>query len=301
MKKLLSTLLAVLFLHAALVAAENTIDWDSAKNVYPGIRLVKLKRTSPRLMRIYIMRIDLTTPGLTFVTTGRDPDWGKPMPDYPKLKIRTRRTTTGEFMRHARTPVKKGGQGLNMVVAFNASPWRPWTKPFNHKYADPPGVNISDGVLVGNRGGNPAFVVYKDGGVAIVDKVQKKDFPKIKEALAGFCIILRNGKVMPNVLPVVKGCHPRTAYGLSADRRYLYVVAIDGRQKGWSLGATGSETGAILIEAGASDGINMDGGGSTTMCCWDRRKKKPVMINRHTRNGMYMRPVANNLGIVIKH
>ena len=299
MRKLLSALLAALFLHTALAAAENRIDWDSAKTVYPGIRLVKLKRTSPRLMRIYIMRIDLETPGLRFVTTGRDADWGKSMPDYPKLKIRTRRTTTAEFMRHARTPVKKGGRGLNMVVAFNASPWRPWTKPFNHKYADPPGVNISDGVLVGNRGSSPAFVVYKNGGVAIVDKVQKKDIPKIKDALAGFCIIASGGKVMPNFLSVAKGCHPRTAYGLSADRRYLYVVTIDGRQKKWSLGATGSETGAILIEAGAADGINMDGGGSSTMCYWDRRKKKPIMVNRHSGNGVHMRPVANNLGIVI--
>ena len=295
MKNLLRTLLAALLLHAALIAAENQIDWDSAKTVCPGIKFVRIKRTSPRLMRIYVMRIDLETPGLRFVTTGRDPDWDKPMPDYPKLKIRTRRTTTADFMRQTRA------KGLNVVVAFNASPWRPWTKPYNHKYADPPGVNISDGVLVGNRGGNPAFVVYKDGSVAIVDKVPKKDFPKIRNSLAGFCIIARNGKVLPNTHSVAKGCHPRTAYGLSADRRYLYIIAIDGRQKNWSLGATGAETGALLIEAGADDAINMDGGGSTTMCYWDRRKKKPVMVNTHNHKSKskYMRPVANNLGIVI--
>ena len=300
MKNLVRMLCAALLLQTALFAAENRIDWDSAKTICPGIKLVSVKRTSPRLIRMFIMRIDLTTPGLTFTVTGRDADWGKPMPDYPKLPIRTRRATTAAFMRQARAPVKKGGRGLNVVVAVNASPWRPWTTPYNHKYADPPGVNISDGVLVGNRGVSPAFVVYNDGRVAIVDKVPKKDFPKIKDALAGFCVIARDGKVLPDTHSVAKGCHPRTAYGLSADRRYMYIIALDGRNKRWSLGAKGSELGAFMIEAGASDAINMDGGGSTTMCYWDKRKKKPVMVNRQGKGG-YMRHVANNLGIVINH
>jgi hypothetical protein len=296
MKRLLRLLTVALFIPAVLAA--ESIDWDSAKSLYPGIRMVKLKRTSPRLIRMAIMRIDLSTPGLTFVTTGRDADWGKPMPDYPKLPIRTRRTTTMDFMRKMRAPAEKGGRALNVVVAFNASPWRPWTKPYNHKYADPPGVNISDGVVVGNRGGkNPALVIYKDGKVDIVDKISKEDFPKIKDALSGFYMVARDGKVLPDMGPAAKQCHPRTAYGLSQDRRYLYVIVIDGRQKHWSLGAKGSETGAFLLEAGADDVINMDGGGSTTMCYWDRRKNRPVMVN-HQGHG-FIRPVANNLGIIL--
>ena len=298
MKKILSTLLCILSLSLALHADEAKIDWDSARSVYPGIKLVRIKRTTPRLLRGAIMRIDLTTPGLTFTVTGRDPEWGKPMPDYPKLPIRTRRATTAAFMRQKRASVDKDGKGLNVVAAVNASPWRPWTKPYTHKFADPPGVNFSDGVLVGNRGGSPAFVVYKDGTVDIVDNIPKRDFPKIKDAVAGFCIVVRNGKVLPNTHRVAKGCHPRTAYGLSVDRRYLYLIVIDGRQKKWSLGTTGTETGELLLEAGAWNAINMDGGGSSTMCCWDRRKNKPVMINRQG-NGEYMRPVASNLGIVL--
>lgn len=300
MKKILNTLLFCLSLSAMLFADESKIDWNSAKTIYPGIKLVRIKRTSPRLLRLAIMRIDLTTPGLGFTVTGRDADWGKPMPDYPKLLIRTKRMTTAEFMREKRLAIGKGGDGLNLVVAFNASPWRPWTKPYDHKYADPPGVNISDGVVVGSRGGsNPSFVVYKDGKVDIVEKIQKRDFPKIKDALAGFYLVVRGGKVLPDAHSGSKQCHPRTAYGLSADRRYLYVIVIDGRQKKWSLGTKGSETGALLLEAGAWDAINMDGGGSTTMCYWDRRKKKPVMVNRQSESG-YMRPVANNLGIFLK-
>ena len=299
MKRLFNTALTVLLLPVLLFAAEHTVDWDSAKSIRPGIRLVSIKRTSPRLLRMYIMRIDLTTQGLSFTVTGRDADWGKPMPDYPKLTIRTRRTTTADFMRRMRTPVSGGGRGLNVVAAFNASPWRPWTKPYTHKYADPPGLNISDGVLVGNRSKNPVFVIYKDGRVDIVDRVPKRDIPKIKDSLGGFCLIARNGKVLPDTIPVARGCHPRTAYGLSRDRRYLYVIVIDGRQKNWSLGAKASETGRFLLEAGAWDAINMDGGGSSTMCYWDRRKNRPVVVNSHGRGG-YLRPVASNLGIVFE-
>ncbi len=282
-----------------MIATAQAVDWNSARNIYPGIKLIAVKKDKPRLIRMFIMRIDLKTPGLSFAVTGRAPGWGKPMPDDPKIPIRTQRTTTGDFMRNARKPVAQGGRGLNMIVAVNASPWRPWRLPFTQKFADPPGLTISDGVLVGQRGKDPVFVVYRDGDVDIVDKVKPEDIPKIKNAVSGFQIVARNGKVLPDTVPMNRSCHPRTAYGLSADRRYLYLIAIDGRQKKWSLGAKGSETGQFLLDAGASDVINMDGGGSTTMCYWDRHKKKPVMVNRQSDTGNYMRPVATNLGIVL--
>ncbi|MBQ6352652.1 MAG: phosphodiester glycosidase family protein, partial [Lentisphaeria bacterium] len=283
-----------------LGVAAGAADWNSAKTLYPGIKLLEVKKTKPRLLRLFIMRIDLKTPGLTFAVTGRAENWGKPMPDYPKLPIRTRRATTGEFMRECRNPVAQGGRGLNMVVAVNASPWTPWAPPFTHKFADPPGLNISDGVIVGNRrGNNPVFVVYRDGSVDIVSKVPRSDIPRIKDAVSGFFLLVKNGKVLPDTGVTSRECHPRTAYGLSADRRYLYIMALDGRQRKWSLGATGSETGRFLLEAGASDVINMDGGGSTTLCYWDKRRKKPVMVNRQSSTGNSMRPVATNLGIVL--
>ena len=290
----------VLALFVGVVASGGGVDWNSAKVLYPGIRFVALKKTKPRLIRLFIMRIDLKTPGLSFTVTGRDPDWGKPMPDFPKLPIRTRRTTTADFMREVRRDAAHGGRGLNVVVAVNATPWSPWTSPFTHKYANPPGLNICDGVIVGDRPGkNPVFVIRRDGSVDIVDKVKPEEIPQIKDALTGFYVIVRNGEVLPDASEAAKQCHPRTAYGLSADRRYLYLIAVDGRQEHWSLGAKGSETGRFLVDAGASDAINMDGGGSTTMCYWDKKTRKPVMVNRHTPKGNVMRRVATNLGIVL--
>ena len=58
--------------------------------------------------------------------------------------------------------------------------------------------------------------------------------------------------------------HPRTAIGVLADGRALLVV-VDGRQPALSVGMSLEELAQLLIEFGAVDAINLDGGGSTTM------------------------------------
>jgi len=58
---------------------------------------------------------------------------------------------------------------------------------------------------------------------------------------------------------------PRTAFGVSQDRRYLFLLTIDGRQNGYSDGALDAETGLWMYHFGAWDAINMDGGGSTAI------------------------------------
>ena len=261
-----------------------------------GIRLVKMEFSTPRLMKVAVMRIDLKTPGLTLLATGRDKDWGKEMPDRPGIKIATKRITSAEFMKNARKSWN-GGRGVNMIAVFNAAPWIPWESPFNHKYGLPLGLNISNGTVVSdNHPELPALIEWKNGGVELLPTVDRKLIPQIKEAASGFCFILHRGKVLPNDGYSV-GLHPRLGCGLSADRRYLFLVAVDGRQKGWSLGANGSETAEILLAAGAFDGINFDGGGSTSLLYWDAKKHKPIATSRHTSGG-YMRPVGSNVGIV---
>ena len=277
--------------------AAPEFDWDTAQEVHPGIKVIKRKLKQPRLLRVAVMRIDLETPGLRFVTTGRDPEWGKPVPDHPSIRIATRRITTADFMRHYNS--REAGYGKLMVAAFNASPWEPWVKPYTHQYGNPLGINISDGIVVSdNHRELPAFVVWKTGKVEIAGTVNRKKIGQISEAVSGFCLIAVNGKLLPDA-GYSKPLMPRMAYGLSRDRRYLYVIAIDGRQKKWSLGATGSETGKILLEAGAWDVINMDGGGSATLCYWDKRKKSPKALNRHNAKG-YLRPVGSNVGVIIE-
>lgn len=57
---------------------------------------------------------------------------------------------------------------------------------------------------------------------------------------------------------------PRTAIGTKADGSVIFYT-IDGRQAGYSVGATIKMVGQRLLELGCTDAILLDGGGSTTM------------------------------------
>ena len=57
---------------------------------------------------------------------------------------------------------------------------------------------------------------------------------------------------------------PRTALGIRADGSLL-LVTVNGRNPGISVGMTLEELAELMIELGAVDAMNLDGGGSTTM------------------------------------
>ncbi|MEJ7848773.1 MAG: phosphodiester glycosidase family protein [Pyrinomonadaceae bacterium] len=58
--------------------------------------------------------------------------------------------------------------------------------------------------------------------------------------------------------------HPRTAVAKMKDGKFL-MITVDGRQPGVSVGMNLNELAAYLLEIGAMDAMNLDGGGSTTM------------------------------------
>ena len=61
---------------------EKKADWNKAKELVPGIVYMHEKRTSPRLMEIWLMRIDLSRK-FNFHTAKKAADYGKPMPTHP--------------------------------------------------------------------------------------------------------------------------------------------------------------------------------------------------------------------------
>ena len=73
-------------------------------------------------------------------------------------------------------------------------------------------------------------------------------------------------------------------------------MVIDGRQKDFSMGCTVSEVGAILKYLGAENGVNMDGGGSSSFVIWDKKEKKAKMLNHQPMGAI--RPVGASLGII---
>jgi exopolysaccharide biosynthesis protein len=62
----------------------------------------------------------------------------------------------------------------------------------------------------------------------------------------------------------VLGVNPRTAIGFNKDGTEIIMVTIDGRHRDY-VGAKQTELAQIMIDLGAYNAVNMDGGGSTTM------------------------------------
>jgi hypothetical protein len=68
--------------------------------------------------------------------------------------------------------------------------------------------------------------------------------------------------------------NPRTMAGVTADGRLL-LVTVDGRQPGYSVGASFAEGAAIMRALGAAEAVNLDGGGSTAMAVGEELVNRP--------------------------
>jgi len=260
-------------------AGGDVVDWTDAERVSDGIGLISLSRKDPQLIKAKAMRVDLSAKSLFFTGNGRDARWGKSMPYYTNLVVNTRRMTAEEFLMNARAPVDLGGRGLDMVAAFNTALWTPCPEPIPTPFGQLHGLNISDGVVVSPTPTNRVrgiFVVWKNGGMDILPTPLPQT--RIKDAWiahSGWDVVLKDGK--PEFTQNDTDIHPRTVLGLSRDRRWFYVLAVEGRHKGVSIGADYRDLAEMMLSLGASDAINMDGGGSTELVRWDDASQRQVI------------------------
>jgi len=68
--------------------------------------------------------------------------------------------------------------------------------------------------------------------------------------------------------------NPRTLAGITSDGKLL-LVTVDGRQPGYSAGASFQESAKIMQSLGAVDAVNLDGGGSTTIVVNEKLLNSP--------------------------
>lgn len=254
-------LIAVLAQSSQLTAQQPDLDaqfhWQEAETLHTGIEHLTIKLTQPRRIVIHCVRVDTTTPNLTYHTTGRTADW-------QPGKQETRRQTVRDFMREARA------REIPVVVAINGDSFSPWPAPYAAQ--DPTDLNglaVSEGTLVSPAVGTPSLTITKDGKLRIEQLTKDADYSDIQFAISGFALCLNHGQVLPSGTDL----HPRTGIGLSRGGSQLFLMTIDGRQPD-SRGATVSELGQLLLEAGADTGINMDGGGSTTLAVWHQANQE---------------------------
>lgn len=143
---------------------------------------------------------------------------------------------------------------------------------------------VDKGRIVEIRNYQPSVKIPEDGFVVVTKKAgvhlfnsnfkigervtfevkSNPDLKNIKTAVTGGCTLVENGAIPSKFTHDVPGVHPRTAIGASKDGKEVIMVTVDGRQQG-STGMTLQELADLMIELGAYNALNLDGGGSTTM------------------------------------
>lgn len=270
--------------------------WERPVLLREGVSLRAYALEKPRTMKAFVVKVDLATPGIGFTATERDPLWGKPMPDYTngEWRVNTKLETTTDFM------MRRRGKGVNVEIVVNTSGSGPWRSAgCNGTYATLHRWELVDGVEVSHGkqpGGGTYFIVRKDGSAEIRSFLRPSMTNDMAFAIYGNRALLKNGEYSRDADPAQpQDVHPRTAFGLTADRKTLVILAVDGRQPGYSEGASFTDLADMLRKEGCTDAVNMDGGGSTSLVVWDCENERPLMLNHHA-NG-HVRKTAMNLGV----
>ena len=149
----------------------------------------------------------------------------------------------------------------------------------------------SDDVLTAPIGGTYAALL-RDLPVGTVVRVSwTLGFRDVLDSVGGNPTLLENGSVVTGNVDGTdpfSNRNPRTAIGYRPDGTVL-LVTVDGRRSG-SVGMSLRELASLFVRLGASDALNLDGGGSTSM-----------VINRELQNvpsDGIERPVTNAIVLV---
>lgn len=252
------------------------------KPLFRGVTYQRKVLHSPRLATVHLLVIQTRTPGLHFFVTP---------PDAPGAELPLRGRTVGEFV-----------QEHHLQAGVNAdffNPWKsngPWDY-YPHK-RDPVAVE-GDAITEGKR-----YAVrdhrFQETLYLTRDNQPSLTSPKhgeIFNAVGGHSL-LKDGVFPLRDNYALHQPDPRTAVGWAPDRSKIYIVVVDGRQPGYSVGLTLQELAEYFKTLGVRDAIQLDGGGSSAMVVEEKNGKTHLLsrpIDQHIPGKQ--RYVANHLGI----
>lgn len=254
-KPILASVLFILFTSAAAFA-----DWT---HVGPGVDYQEFRGDN---YDVHVTRVDLTNDDIQVIST-RESEKGLKVSDFAKRE-------------HA-------------IVAINGD-------YFDERF-NPVGMTVGpcgewDSVKKIRREG---YIAVGDNKARIArqSEVRLDDDaePWMDAAVSGWPALVVSCKPvtpLPGSASFTLATHPRTAVGLSKDKKTLYLVVADGRRSGIP-GFTLPQLAAFLSEKlHACAAINLDGGGSSAMWVSDRIVNRPA-------DGVE-RPVGDHLAVVLR-
>ena len=132
----------------------------------------------------------------------------------------------------------------------------------------PQGLVVADGKVVWESGSAPekGFVGFNNDNILMVAKEMTADRAMELGIRDGCCfgpVLIMDGAINEEAYNKNSGFNPRTAIGQRADGAVIFLC-IDGRQAG-SLGGSYADVIDIMVEYGAVNACNLDGGSSTVM------------------------------------
>ena len=257
MNQFRSFLVVAVIAGITLGAGAQTVKVSRWTPIYIGVDQASGSITGTDASQAYAVRVDLHAPGISFYTA---PHQGS---------LNTVASTTSDFL-------KKYG----LQVAINANFFAPCC---NATAEDKTvlGLAVSDGNVVsegdGTPGQNASLLLSRLNQATIAETNDSTDLTNVFNSVTGSGIIVQDEQNVGAQTPYGDGAdpNPRTSVGLSKDGRFLYMVVIDGRQPGYSIGTKSSETAQLMLAFGAYTAINLDGGGSTSLVCAGRLRNRP--------------------------
>jgi len=182
------------------------------------------------------------------------------------------------------------------------------------KYPEMFEVVVDDGKITEMRFSQPAVEIPQNGFVIVTSAINAPlitsnfnlgdevklsinttpDWSSMSVAMTGSAILVKDGKVPAKFSQNAAGKNPRTAVGCTKDGKQLIMVALDGRQS-HGVGMDQTELAKLMIELGAYNALNFDGGGSTTMVARHQGDKNLSLINSPSDGAQ--RAVAAGLGV----
>lgn len=279
----------------------------------PGVTYRRIVRAGPKPLVMHVAEVDLAAPGIRVAMTPADRSAG---------------------MEYRATPVSTYVARSGAVLAVNASYFLPFVGgsaagdnfvPQPSGAADASGAVLAGGEYVSKADAVDARVdsmaCFSAGRAVIVEgQACPAGFP---EGVSAGPRLLNAGADVPRrpmgrdgvfhgavplvgeaaalaeaaASPAARGGGPRTALGLNEAGTRLWLVVADGRQPGYSEGATNADLLALFREVGATQAMSLDGGGSATMAAMG--PSGSIVLSRPIHTGVpgRERPVGNHLGV----
>lgn len=193
-------------------------------------------------------------------------------------------------------PPAETAAAVGAVVAINGG--------FFDASCDPVSFLKIDGTLHASHTQRRSVLGVRDDGSLVMGTVAPgSDWPAVRHGLGGLPRVLTDGAIDVRTTAesvseaFARARHPRSGVGIDPAGN-LVLVAGDGRTPG-ARGLTLAELGAALQELGAESGVNVDGGGSTSL--WVAGEPFGGVVSYPSDNGQHdhrgARAVANILAV----